>query len=166
MKEFKGKLIGKGKTFTIIISRFNELISKRLLEGATDCLRRHGVGENDIEVYWTPGSYEIPFVARRILNKKRRPDGIICLGAVIRGETPHFEYIASEVAKGIARLNLEDEIPIGFGIITADNLEQALDRAGGKDGNKGFDAALSVLEMTDLNDEIAQNEAPGQKDRP
>ncbi|RKX71011.1 6,7-dimethyl-8-ribityllumazine synthase [candidate division WOR-3 bacterium] len=152
MKETKAGLLGKGKRFAIIVSRFNEIISKRLLEGAIDCLIRHGVADEDIEVFWTPGSYEIPFVANRLLDKGYH--GLICLGAVIRGETPHFDYIAAEVAKGIAAINLKGKIPVSFGIITADNIDQAIDRAGAKEGNKGFDAALSALEMVNLCDKI------------
>lgn len=152
MKEIKGNLIGKGKRFAIVASRFNELISHRLLDGAIDCLVRHGVAEGDIEVIWTPGSYEIPFVANRLLDKGYH--ALICLGAVIRGDTPHFDYIASEVAKGIAQLNLKGKIPVSFGIITADNIDQAVDRAGAKQGNRGWDAALSALEMVNIIDVI------------
>lgn len=148
MKEIKGTLIGKGKKFAIVISRFNEFISRRLLEGACDCLTRHGVSEQDITVYWTPGSFEIPGVARRLKDMKY--DCIICLGAVIRGDTPHFDYIASEVTKGIAALNLEMGVPYVYGIITADTTDQAVERAGTKMGNKGWDAAITGLELADL----------------
>lgn len=148
MKEIKGNLIGKGKRFALVISRFNEFISKRLVDGAIDCLTRHGVNEQDITLYWTPGSYEIPGVARRIRDLKY--DCIICLGAVIRGDTPHFDYIASEVTKGIAMLNLEKGIPLVYGIITADTTDQAVERAGTKMGNKGWDAAITGLELADL----------------
>lgn len=149
MKEYKGSLIGKGKKIAIVISRFNEAISKNLLTGAVDCLTRHGVADDSIDVYWTPGSFEIPNILANLL-KKSKYDGFVALGVIIRGETPHFEYIASEVSKGIASLSIQSGIPIGFGVITADTVEQAKDRAGVKAGNKGWDAALSVLEMVDL----------------
>ncbi len=152
MKEIKGNIIGKGKKFAIVISRFNEFISKRLLDGAIDCLTRHGVNGQDITVYWTPGSFEIPGVARRIKNMKY--DCIICLGAVIRGDTPHFDYIANEVTKGIAALNLEKGIPLAYGIITADTTDQAVERAGIKMGNKGWDAAVTGLELANLYEKI------------
>ena len=148
MKELKGQLIGKGKHFALIVSRFNEMISKRLLEGAIDCLTRHGVAEQNITVYWAPGSFEIPGIARRI--PETGCDCVICLGAVIRGDTPHFDYIASEVTKGIALLNLEKKIPCVYGVITADSTDQAMERAGTKMGNKGWDAAVTALELVDL----------------
>ncbi len=148
MKEIKGSLVGKGKSFAIIVSRFNEFISKRLLDGAIDCLTRHEVDVQNITVYWTPGSFEIPGLARRLMGAKL--DCILCLGAVIRGDTPHFDYIANEVTKGIAALNLEKGTPIVYGIITADTTEQAIERAGTKMGNKGWDAALTGLELVDL----------------
>ncbi len=148
MKTIKGNLIGKGKRFALIVSRFNEFISQRLLEGAVDCLLRHGVAESDITAYWTPGSFEIPGLARRLL--KGQIDGVICLGTIIRGETPHFDYIAGEVTKGIAALNMEGGAPVVYGIITADTTDQAIERAGTKMGNKGWDAALTGLELADL----------------
>ena len=148
MQEFKGNLLGKGKNFAIIISRFNDFISNRLFTGAIDCLKRHGVVESDISVYWTPGSFEIPGVARRVREMKY--DGIICLGAVIRGDTPHFEYVATEVAKGIAILNLDKGAPVVNGVVTADSTDQAIERAGTKMGNKGWDAALACLELVNL----------------
>jgi 6,7-dimethyl-8-ribityllumazine synthase len=153
MKEVKGSFIGKGKKIGIVISKFNEAIGKNLLSGAIDCLVRHGVAESAIDVYWTPGSFEIPTALSNILKKKKY-SGMIALGVIIRGETPHFDFIASEVTKGIATIGLNTGIPIGFGIITADTAEQAKDRAGVKSGNKGFDSALSVLEMTDLIEKI------------
>uniref|UniRef100_A0A7C4XEA7 6,7-dimethyl-8-ribityllumazine synthase n=1 Tax=candidate division WOR-3 bacterium TaxID=2052148 RepID=A0A7C4XEA7_UNCW3 len=152
MKEIKGNLIGKGKKFGIIVSRFNEFISKRLVDGAIDCLLRHGVEESDITIYWVPGSFEIPGIARRL--QKNKLDCILCLGAVIRGDTPHFDYIASEVTKGIAQLNLEPGPPVVYGIITADNTEQAIERAGTKMGNKGWDAAVTGLELVNLYSQI------------
>ena len=148
MKEIKGNLIGQGKKFAIVVSRFNEFISKRLLDGAIDCLTRHAVRPQDIAVYWTPGSFEIPAVAKRVRGQGQ--DGVICLGTVIRGDTPHFDYIASEVTKGIATLNLEPGPAVIYGIITADSTDQAIERAGTKMGNKGWDAALTALELADL----------------
>jgi len=152
MKEIKGNLIGQGRKFAIVIARFNEFISKRLLDGAIDCLTRHAVRLEDISVYWTPGSFEIPGVARRVRTEKC--DGVICLGTVIRGETPHFDYIASEVTKGIAALNLETGPAVIYGIITADSTDQAIERAGTKNGNKGWDAALTALELADLYSQV------------
>lgn len=149
MKSYEGSLIARDLKFSVVISRFNEFISKSLLEGALDCLKRHGGKEENIDIAWTPGSYEIPLVARR-LAATRKYDAVIALGVIIRGETPHFEYIASETAKGIARVSLDAEIPVSFGIITADSLEQAIERAGTKSGNKGFQAALSAIEMANL----------------
>jgi 6,7-dimethyl-8-ribityllumazine synthase len=148
MKELKGQLIGKGRHFALVVSRFNEMISRRLLEGAIDCLTRHGVPEQNITVYWAPGSFEIPGIARRIPDSSC--DCVLCLGAVIRGDTPHFDYIASEVTKGIALLNLEKKIPCVYGVITADSTDQAMERAGTKKGNKGWDAAITALELVDL----------------
>jgi len=148
MKEIKGNLVGKGKKFAIIVSRFNEFVSMRLLDGAVDCLMRHGVDTQNITVYWTPGCFEIPGVARRLKDIKY--DCVLCLGAVIRGDTPHFEYITSEVTKGIAALNLEKGLPFVYGIITADTTDQAVERAGTKRGNRGWDAAMTGLELADL----------------
>ncbi len=153
MKEFKGQLTGKGKKFGIVISRFNEAIGKNLLAGAIDCLQRHQVSEANIDVYWVPGSFEIPAALSNIMKRKKYT-GMIALGVIIRGETPHFDFIASEVTKGIAMMSMNTGVPIGFGIITADTAEQAKDRAGVKAGNKGWDSALSTLEMTDLIDQI------------
>ncbi len=149
----QGFLNAKGKKFAIVVSRFNEMISNQLLNGSNDCLLRHGADEKDIKVYWVPGSFEIPLIAKKIAMTKKF-DAIICLGAVIRGDTPHFEYIAAEVSKGIANVGLETGIPIIFGIITSDNMEQALERAGVKAGNKGWDAALTAIEMSDLLNKI------------
>ncbi len=153
MKEIKGNLIAKGKKFAIVISRFNEFISSKLLDGAKDALIRHGTGENDITLLWVPGSFEIPPVAQRLAHSKKY-DAVICLGTVLRGETPHFNYIASEAAKGIAKVALDEKVPCVFGVITADTLEQAIDRAGTKSGNKGRDAALSAIEMSSLYTEM------------
>ncbi len=149
MKVNEGKLNAKGKRFAIVVARFNDFISTRLLDGALDCLKRHHCDENDIEITWVPGSFEIPLTAK-LLAKKGDFDAIICLGAVIRGETPHFDYVSAEVSKGIANVGLQTEKPIIFGIITADTVEQAIDRAGTKAGNKGWSAALTAIEMADL----------------
>ena len=148
-KNFEGKLLGKGLKFGLVASRFNEFITKKLLEGAQDALVRHGVNEEDIEIAWVPGSFEIPLVAKKLTQTKRY-DAVICLGAVIRGGTPHFDYIAAEVTKGIAKVGLDVGLPVIYGIITADTLEQAIERAGTKAGNKGFEAAMSAIEMADL----------------
>ena len=148
-KHFEGMLLGKGLKFGLVISRFNEFVTKKLLEGAQDALLRHGVNQVDIEVAWVPGSFEIPLIAKKLAQSKRY-DAIICLGAVVRGGTPHFEYIATEASKGIARVSLETGLPIIYGIITADTLEQAIERAGTKMGNKGFEAAENAIEMANL----------------
>jgi 6,7-dimethyl-8-ribityllumazine synthase len=145
----EGKLNAKGYRFAIVVSRFNSFITERLLEGALDALKRHGAEEKQIAIYKVPGAFEIPLVAK-LLAKKKEIDAVICLGTVIKGATPHFHYVASEVTKGIAQSSLEIEKPISFGIITSDNIEQAIDRAGTKSGNKGYDAAISAIEMVNL----------------
>lgn len=149
MKTFEGKMIGTGYKFGLVVSRFNELISSKLLDGAIDALTRHDVNEKDISITWTPGSFEIPLVAQKMASQKEL-DGIICLGAIIRGDTPHFDYLAAEVTKGIAKVSLDSGKPITFGIITADTVDQAIDRAGTKMGNKGWSAAVSSIEMINL----------------
>ena len=148
-KSFEGMLLGKGLKFGLVISRFNEFITKKLLEGAQDALLRHGVNEADIEIAWVPGSFEIPLIAKKLAQTKRY-DAVICLGTVIRGGTPHFEYIAIEVSKGIAKVGLETGLPVIYGVITADTLEQAIERAGTKMGNHGFQAAVKAIEMANL----------------
>ena len=148
-KRFEGMLLGKGLKFGLVVPRFNDFISRRLLEGAQDALLRHGVNEEDIEIAWVPGSFEIPLIAKKLAQTKRY-DAVICLGAVIRGGTPHFEYIAAEVTKGIAKVGLETGLPITYGVITADTLEQAIERAGTKEGNRGFQAAVNAIEMANL----------------
>ncbi len=153
VKSFEGNLIGKNKTFGIVVSRFNSFITKRLLEGAQDCLIRHGIKEDDIDVFWVPGACELPITAMR-LAKNAKHNGIVCLGAVIRGETPHFDYVSSEAAKGISEVGLETGIPTIYGVITTDTLEQAIDRAGARGGNKGSEAALTALEMVNLFDKM------------
>lgn len=145
----KADMIAKGKKFVIVISRFNEFISAKLLEGCLDTLTRHGALENAQDVVWVPGAFEIPYVAMK-LAKSKKYDAVICLGTVIRGATPHFEFVANEAAKGVAKVSLDTGVPCIFGVITADNLEQAIERAGTKDGNKGRDAALSAIEMANL----------------
>jgi len=150
-KHFEGSLLGKGLRFGLVISRFNEFITKKLLEGAQDALRRHGVNEADIDIAWVPGSFEIPLVAKKLAQSKKYDAVIcICLSAVVRGGTPHFEYIAAEVTKGIAKVGLETGLPVIYGVITADTLEQAIERAGTKMGNKGFQAAEDAIEMANL----------------
>ncbi len=148
-KHFEGMLLGKGLKFGLAVSRFNEFITEKLLEGAQDALLRHGVNQEDIEIAWVPGSFEIPLVAKKLAQTKRY-DAVICLGAVVRGGTPHFEYIAAVVSKGIAKVSLETGLPVICGVITADTLEQAIERAGTKMGNKGFDTAVTAIEMANL----------------
>jgi len=153
VKTIQGQLIPKGRKFGIVASRFNDFITNRLLEGCTDTLLRHGAKENDVEVVWVPGAFEIPVLAQPMARSKKY-DAVICLGTVIRGWTPHFDYIASETAKGIAHVSFATGVPAIFGIITADSIDQAIERAGTKDGNKGRDAALSAIEMANLMGEI------------
>jgi len=148
-KQFEGMLLGKGLRFGLVISRFNDFVTKKLLEGAHDALIRHGVNEADIEVAWVPGSFEVPLIAKKLAQSKRY-DAVVCLSAVIRGSTPHFDYIAAEVTKGVAKVSLETELPVIYGVITADTLEQAIERAGTKMGNKGFEAAEHAIEMANL----------------
>lgn len=149
MKTIEGKLDAKGLKFGIVISRFNEFISGKLLSGCLDGLKRHGADEKNIELVWAPGSFEIPVVAARMAGSKKY-DAVICLGAVIRGATPHFDYVAAEVSKGVAQVALQTGKPVIFGVLTTDSLEQAIERAGTKGGNKGFDAALAAIEMANL----------------
>ena len=150
MKTFEGKLIAREYRFAIIVSRFNEFISGHLLSGAIDCLNRHEAKEDAIDLIWVPGAFEIPLAAMKAASSKRY-DAVICLGAVIRGSTPHFDYVASEVSKGIASVGLQTGVPVIFGVITSDTLEQAIERAGSKAGNKGWEAAAAAIEMADLN---------------
>ncbi|AEG14830.1 MULTISPECIES: 6,7-dimethyl-8-ribityllumazine synthase [Desulfofundulus] len=148
-KVYEGHLVGQGLRFGLVVGRFNEFITNKLLTGALDALHRHGVADQDIEIAWVPGAFEIPVVARRMVAMQRF-DAVICLGAVIRGATPHFDYVAAEVAKGVAKVGLDTGVPTIFGIITADTLEQAIERAGTKAGNKGWDAAVGAIEMANL----------------
>jgi 6,7-dimethyl-8-ribityllumazine synthase len=150
MRTIEGKLMGEGLKFALVVSRFNSFITERLLEGALDSLRRKGVREEDLTVVRVPGAWEIPLVTRKLAGSKKAPDAIICLGAVIRGSTPHFDYVAAEVSKGIAQVSLESGVPVAFGILTTDTLEQAIERAGSKAGNKGYAAAEAAMEMVNL----------------
>ncbi|RMD45175.1 MAG: 6,7-dimethyl-8-ribityllumazine synthase [Aquificota bacterium] len=153
MRTVEGRLSAEGLKFAIIVGRFNSLITEKLVEGAVDCIIRHGGSEDNITIIKVPGSFEIPLAAKKAA-KSGNYDAVICLGAVIRGATPHFDYVANEVTKGIAQVALETEVPIAYGILTTDNIEQAIERAGTKMGNKGFDAALTAIEMANLIDEI------------
>ena len=149
MKTFEGKLIAEGLRFGIIVGRFNEFIGGKLLSGALDAISRHGGSDKDVDLVWVPGAFEIPIVAKK-MAKSGKYDAIICLGAVIRGATPHFDLVAGEVTKGIALVGLETGLPVIFGILTTDSIEQAIERAGTKGGNKGFDAAVTAIEMANL----------------
>ncbi|MDQ0509004.1 6,7-dimethyl-8-ribityllumazine synthase [Aedoeadaptatus ivorii] len=153
MITIEGKLTGRGKKFAIVVSRFNDFITGKLLDGALDCLIRHEVEDDDITLIRVPGAFEIPLAAQR-LAEKGEYDGILCLGAVIRGATTHYDYVCNEVSKGIAKVSLDSGVPVGFGVVTTENIEQAIERAGTKSGNKGYDTAMSVLEMVDLFDRI------------
>jgi len=148
-KVYQGALMAQGLKFALVVSRFNEFISSRLLDGAQDALLRHGAKEEDIEIAWTPGSFEIPLIAQKMAESKKY-SAVICLGAIIRGGTPHFDYIAAEASKGIAKASLDTGVPVIFGIITADTLEQAIERAGTKEGNMGAKAAVGGIEMANL----------------
>ena len=152
-KVLEGKISAEGFRFAIIVSRFNDFISSRLMEGALDALTRHGADEEQIVLVKVPGAFEIPLSAKK-LAESNQFDAVICLGAVIRGSTPHFEYVAAEVSKGIANVSLESKIPVTFGVLTTDNLEQAIERAGSKTGNKGWDAAMAAMEMVNLFKEL------------
>jgi 6,7-dimethyl-8-ribityllumazine synthase len=151
--EHSGNLNAAGSKYAIIVARFNEFFSEKLLEGALDCLKRHGASAGDIDIIRVPGSFEIPYAASR-LAKTKKYDSVLCLGVVIRGQTPHYEYINSEVAKGIAKISLDNDLPVIFGIVTADTIEQAIERSGTKSGNKGFTAAMTAIEMVNLFKEI------------
>ncbi len=153
-KRYIGKLLGEGLKFGVVVSRFNDFITSKLLEGAQDAFSRHGVKEEDVDIAWTPGSFEIPLVAKKMAESGRY-DAVVCLGAVIRGGTPHFDYIAAEVSKGIAKVGLDTGLPVILGVITADTLEQAIERAGTKSGNYGSQAAINAIEMVNLGKAIA-----------
>lgn len=146
---YEGQLIGQGLQFGIVVARFNEFINSKLLAGATDALQRHGVEAEDIDIAWVPGAYEIPLIAQKMAASKKY-DAVICLGTVIRGSTPHFDYVCAEVSKGVAQIGLNTGIPVMFGVLTTETIEQAIERAGTKAGNKGFDAAVGAIEMANL----------------
>ena len=153
LKIIKGKLDASGQKFGIVVSRFNHYLTDKLVEGAIDCLERHGTAESDITVCHVPGAFEIPHTAAKLV-KSNNFDAVVCLGVIIRGETSHFDYVAGESASGIAKLSLESDIPVLYGIVTTENLEQAIDRCGAKAGNKGWDAALAAIEMINLDKQI------------
>jgi 6,7-dimethyl-8-ribityllumazine synthase len=153
MKTIEGNLISQGNKYGIIVGRFNEFIGGKLLSGALDGLKRHGVDDSEIEVVLVPGAFEIPLAAKK-MAKSQKYDAVICLGAVIKGSTPHFDFVSSEVSKGIASVSLETEVPVIFGVLTTDTIEQAIERAGTKAGNKGFDAAVTAIEMANLLKEL------------
>lgn len=149
MKTYEGNLVASGLKFGIVVGRFNEFVGGKLLAGAVDGLKRHGVLDSEIETAWVPGAFEIPLIAKQ-MAKSKKYDAILCLGAVIRGSTPHFDYVASEVSKGIAQVSMDSEIPVIFGVLTTDTIEQAIERSGTKAGNKGYDAAVTAIEMANL----------------
>ena len=153
-KVHEGNLAAQGQRFAIVVSRFNQLITAKLLDGALDCLRRHGAVEEDIEIAWVPGSFELPVVAQKMVATGRFAT-VICLGAIIRSDTPHFDFVAAEVAKGISRVGLDGGTPVTFGVVTTDNVEQAIERAGARAGNRGWDAALNAIEMASLMDNLS-----------
>lgn len=154
VKVLEGNLIAENLKFAIVAGRFNEFITNKLIGGALDALKRHGADENQIELVWVPGAFEIPIIAKKIAEKKQ-VDAVICLGAVIRGATPHFEYVSSEVSKGVASVGLDTGVPVIFGVLTTDTIEQAIERAGTKAGNKGFDAAMTAIETANLIKQLA-----------
>lgn len=153
MKIYEGKLIAKNNKYGIVVGRFNEFIGGKLLTGALDALKRHGVTEDNIEIAWAPGAFEIPLIAKKMAGTGKY-GAVICLGAVIKGSTPHFDFVSSEVSKGIANVSLETGVPVIFGVLTTDTIEQAIERAGTKAGNKGYDAAVTAIEMVNLFDEM------------
>ncbi|QGU93882.1 6,7-dimethyl-8-ribityllumazine synthase [Clostridium bovifaecis] len=149
MRVYEGNLVADGLKLGIVVGRFNEFIGSRLLSGALDGLKRHGVKEDEVEILWVPGAFEIPLAAKK-MAKSNKYDAVICLGAVIKGSTPHFDYVSSEVSKGVANVSLETEVPVIFGVLTTDSIEQAIERAGTKAGNKGYEAAITAIEMSNL----------------
>lgn len=153
-KLFEGNLTAEGKKFAIVVGRFNEFISSKLLSGAQDCLKRHGANMDNCDVAWVPGAFEIPLVSKKLADTKNY-DAVICLGAVIRGSTPHFDFVSNEVAKGVSRASMDSGVPVIFGVITTDNIEQAIERAGTKAGNKGWESAMGAIEMATLLDTIS-----------
>lgn len=155
---YEGNLSAEGKRFGILVGRFNAFISQELLKGALDCLGRHGADVETVDVAWTPGAFELPLVAQKMANSGRY-DALICLGAVIRGSTPHFDYVANEMSKGIAAVGMQTGVPVLFGVLTTDTIEQAIERAGTKAGNKGWDAALGAIEMVNLMAQLGETQA-------
>src|SRR4029079_15119999 len=153
MAEFTGNPAGAGRRIAVVASRFNETVTRSLVEGALDALLRHGVAFDDVDVVWVPGAWELPIAARKAMASERY-EAVVALGAVIRGETPHFDYVAGEASRGLADASRDSDVPVGFGLLTCDSLEQALQRAGGEHGNKGWDAAVAALEMADLLDQL------------
>jgi 6,7-dimethyl-8-ribityllumazine synthase len=153
MKIYEGKLVNEDIKIAIVVARFNEFITNKLLGGAQDCLKRHNVEDANISIFWVPGAFEIPLIASKIA-KKNQYDAIICLGSIIRGSTSHYDYVCSEVSKGIATVSMNNDIPVMFGVLTTENIEQAIERAGSKAGNKGFDCANGAIEMVNLINEI------------
>lgn len=149
MMTYEGKLVAEGLKFGIVVARFNEFITNKLVGGALDALRRHGASEEDVEIAWVPGAFEIPLVAQKMAETNKY-DAVICLGAVIRGATPHFDFVSAEVSKGVAHVGLVTKLPVVFGVLTTDTIEQAIERAGSKSGNKGFDAAITAIETVNL----------------
>jgi 6,7-dimethyl-8-ribityllumazine synthase len=152
-KVYEGQLNAEGKRFALVASRYNEIVSRRLIDGARDCLLRHGAAEEDVELFRVPGSFEIPLVARKVADSSRY-DAVVCLGTIIRGETPHFDFVASEAARGVGQAGMDSGVPVIFGVVTTDTVEQAIDRAGGRTGNRGAEAALAAVEMVSLLDSI------------
>ncbi|MFD2254577.1 6,7-dimethyl-8-ribityllumazine synthase [Lactococcus formosensis subsp. bovis] len=154
MVKYEGKLVNKDAKYGIVVARFNEFINSKLLEGALDALKRHGVAEEQIDIAWVPGAFEIPLIAQKMADQEKY-DSIICLGTVIRGSTSHYDYVCSEVSKGIAHVSLNTGIPVMFGVLTTENIEQAIERSGTKAGNKGFEVATGAIEMVNLINEIS-----------
>lgn len=157
MTEIRGTFDARGRRFAIVAAGFNEVVVAKLVEGATACFRAHGIAEDDLLIVWTPGAFELPVVAKRLAQEGRH-DAVVCLGAVIRGETAHFEFVAGEAARGIQDVMLETGVPIAFGVLTTDDMAQALDRAGGKHGNKGWDAAMAAMQMASVLDQLPEKE--------
>jgi 6,7-dimethyl-8-ribityllumazine synthase len=153
MAEFTGNPVGSGRRFAVVASRFNETVTRPLVDGALDALVRHGMAFDDIDVIWVPGAWELPLAVRRAMATERY-EAVVALGAVIRGDTPHFDYVAGEASRGLADASRDSDVPLGFGLLTCDSMEQALARAGGEHGNKGWDAAVAALEMADLLDQL------------
>jgi 6,7-dimethyl-8-ribityllumazine synthase len=160
MRELRGDFASRGRRFAVVAARFNELVVGKLVEGAVACLRAHGVGEDDLEVAWVPGAFELPLAART-LAATGTYDGVVCLGAVIRGETAHFDHVAGQAAAGIREAAEATSVPVIFGVLTTDTLQQAMDRAGGKHGNKGWDAAMAAMEMASLLEQVPKDAGPG-----